>query len=125
VPPGKLTAESRRLLRAHTFPGNVRELENVLERALILAGEDEVRPEHLGETGTAQARSASASPPADLLREGFDLDKFERDLVFAAIERAGGNKAAAARLLGITRRRLYSMLQTFATREPPEVEPGE
>jgi len=48
-----------------------------------------------------------------VLGEDFDLDAFERDLIHAALERAGGNKAAAARLLGITRRRLYSRLESL------------
>jgi DNA-binding NtrC family response regulator len=46
-----------------------------------------------------------------LLTDGFNLDSFERDLLRAALERTGGNKSAAARLLGITRRRLYSRLE--------------
>ena len=52
----------------------------------------------------------------ELLREGFNLDEFERELIYAAIERSGGNKAAAARLLGITRRRLYSRLESLDAR---------
>jgi len=51
-----------------------------------------------------------------LLVEGFDLDAHERALVHAAIERAGGNKTLAAKLLGITRRRLYSLLASFGDR---------
>ena len=112
VPPGKLSAEARERLLAHAWPGNVRELENALERALILAGEDDIRADHLGTVTTAAARPRKAG---DLLGEGFDLDAFERDVVYAAIERAGGNKTHAAKLLGITRRRLYSMLASFGT----------
>jgi DNA-binding NtrC family response regulator len=95
----------------------VRELENSLERALILAGEDELSSEHL-----ARPSGRAASGPGDVLREGFSLDAFERDLIFAAIEKAGGNKAAAARLLGITRRRLYSMLQSLGQPAEPEAD---
>jgi DNA-binding NtrC family response regulator len=58
-------------------------------------------------------RSAAARA-ADMLGPGFDLDAFERELVFAALERAGGNKSAAARLLGLSRRRLYSRLESIA-----------
>ncbi len=47
---------------------------------------------------------------AELLVEGFELDVLEADLLQAALERAGGNKTLAAKMLGITRRRLYSML---------------
>ncbi|BDG03626.1 sigma-54-dependent transcriptional regulator [Anaeromyxobacter oryzae] len=108
VPPAKLSAAARDRLLAHAWPGNVRELENALERALILAGEDELRPEHLAPASPGRSRRA-----ADVLGEGFDLDAFERDLLHAALERTGGNKAAAARLLGITRRRLYSRLESL------------
>ena len=45
-----------------------------------------------------------------LLRDGFSLDDLERALIVAALERAGQSKAAAARLLGVTRRRLYSLM---------------
>ncbi len=108
-PAEKLSAGARERLLAHRWPGNVRELENALERALIVAGEGEIRPEHL-------AIGAGAGPgtrPSDLLGEGFDLDDHERDLVFAALERAGGNKTNAAKLLGITRRRLYTLLASY------------
>ena len=114
VPPGKLSAEARERLLAHAWPGNVRELENALERALILAGEDDIRADHLGTVTAAAARPRKAG---DLLGEGFDLDAFEREVVYAALERAGGNKTHAAKLLGITRRRLYSMLASFGAAE--------
>ena len=110
VPVEKLSAGARERLLAHGWPGNVRELENALERAMILAGEGDVRPEHLGGASAARLRG-----PGDVLVEGFDLDAFERELVDAALERAGGNKTRAAKLLGITRRRLYSMLATFGS----------
>ncbi len=108
-PAEKLSPGARGRLLAHQWPGNVRELENALERALILAGEGEIRPEHLA-VGSGAARVAGA---ADLLAEGFDLDAHERDLVFAALVRAGGNKTNAAKLLGITRRRLYTLLASY------------
>jgi DNA-binding NtrC family response regulator len=108
-----LSAGARAQLRAHAWPGNVRELENALERALILAGDGEIREEHLAPARPASERGTRA---ADVLGPGFDLDAFERDLVVAALERSGGNKAAAARLLGITRRRLYSRLESLGLR---------
>ena len=59
---------------------------------------------------------------ADLVGEGFSLDAFERELLLAALSRAGGNKTRAAALLGITRRRLYSMLESSGgvPREEPD-----
>jgi DNA-binding NtrC family response regulator len=107
--PEKLTRAARERLATMPWPGNVRELENVLERALILAGGGEVLPEHLSSPSSPRGRSRAS----DVLVEGFDLDDFERDLILAALERAGGNKTAAARLLGITRRRLYSRLEAL------------
>jgi len=117
VPPSKLGKAAREGLSREPLPGNVRQLENVLERALILAGEGEILPEHVaapkgGPGGRVGAR--------DVLGPGFNLDDFERDLIFAALERVGGNKASAARLLGITRRRLYSRLQSLGEREAPD-----
>jgi two-component system response regulator HydG len=105
LPPAKLGSAARERLLEHRWPGNVRELENVLERALILAGEDELRPEHVATGAAHRARRA-----AEVLVEGFSLDAFERELLHAALERAGGNKTHAARMLGVTRRRLYSLL---------------
>jgi two-component system, NtrC family, response regulator HydG len=113
LPPEKLSRAARDRLQEHAWPGNVRELENTLERALILAGEAEIRPEHVQAPAGLRGRTRAA----DVLSDGFDLDAFERELIFAALERAGGNKAAAARMLGITRRRLYSRLEALGARE--------
>ena len=109
LPPEKLSAGARGRLLAHAWPGNVRELENALERALILAGDGEILQGHVT-VGSAPQRGRRAS---DLLGEGFSLDAFERELILAALERAGGNKTHAARLLGVTRRRLYSLLASM------------
>ncbi len=111
-----LSAGARERLAGHAWPGNVRELENALERALILAGEGEIAPGHLFPAPGAAAAPARGRRAADVLADGFDLDAFERELVLAALDRAGGNKAAAARLLGITRRRLYSRLESLGVR---------
>ena len=105
----QLLTGARSRLELHSWPGNVRELENVLERALILAGEGGIGPEHL----TLGIAPRSRSTVSELLVTGFDLDGFERELLQAALERSGGNKSAAARLLGITRRRLYSRLASL------------
>jgi two-component system, NtrC family, response regulator HydG len=117
--PEKVGRAARERLCSMPWPGNVRELENVLERALILAGEGEVLPAHLSSPAASRGRSRAA----DVLVEGFDLDDFERELLLAALERAGGNKTAAARLLGITRRRLYSRLEALGRRDGGDSDP--
>ncbi|MGQ0506263.1 MAG: sigma-54-dependent transcriptional regulator [Myxococcaceae bacterium] len=114
IPMEKLTPQTRERLAAHPWPGNVRELENAIERAVILSAGNPITPELLGLRESNE--NPSATRAADLLTEGFNLDALERDLIYAALERAGGNKAAAARLLGITRRRLYSRLDSIATK---------
>jgi two-component system response regulator HydG len=118
VPLSKLSPKGRERILAHDWPGNARELENALERALILAAEDEILPEHIS---TRRFTGGSSQSPGELLGEGFALDTFELSLLHAAIERAGGNKTAAAKLLGITRRRLYSRLKALSE---PEVDEG-
>src|SRR6266545_4828966 len=116
LPSAKLSSEARAALLAHDWPGNVRELENALERALIVAGEEELRPEHLAVGPASRGRPRDA---AALVGEGFDLDAFERELLLAALARAGGNKTRAASFFGITRRRLYSLLASSGG-EPDE-----
>jgi DNA-binding NtrC family response regulator len=103
----RLTPAALAALTRHPWPGNVRELENVLARAVILAGHEPIGAEHLPTLGRG-ARPASLYD--DVLGEGFKLDDFVRELLAHAIARAGGNKTEAARMLGITRRRLYSLL---------------
>ncbi|MDP1825547.1 MAG: sigma-54 dependent transcriptional regulator [Archangium sp.] len=116
LPADKLSAGARRALLAREWPGNVRELENALERAVILAGEGELTEAWFAEP----SRSAARDDVGGLLGEGFNLDEFELRLLRAALERTGDNKAAAARLLGITRRRLYSRLETLSKSAPDE-----
>jgi DNA-binding NtrC family response regulator len=123
VPPDRLTPEALAWLRRYDWPGNVRELENVLARALILAGAESIAPEHLPGPVRGDARPASSLD--DVLVAGFSLDGFERELIHHAIAKAGGNKAAAARLLGITRRRLYSRLKSLDDADRPESEADE
>ncbi|BDG10042.1 sigma-54-dependent transcriptional regulator [Anaeromyxobacter paludicola] len=110
LPEDRLSPAARAALEAHAWPGNVRELENALERALILSGGRELLPAHLpgqpARTGAPPAQERAGA----LLGEGFSLDAFELELLHAALERAGGNKTHAAKLLGVSRRRLYSLL---------------
>ncbi len=90
-------------LRAYPWPGNGRELRNVLERAIILKGDDQaIRLEDLPEE--VRLRSARhGDSPYQLLSEGIDLAAVERSFVEQALERCQGNQTRAARLLGISR----------------------
>ena len=101
-PPLTLTPTARAALKRHPFPGNVRELANVIERAVLLAEEDVI---HAGDLGLPDEAPGAPAPAGAFLlpQEGLSLEALERDLIRQALERAGGNKSHAARLLGLTR----------------------
>ncbi len=97
-------------LMQYDFPGNIRELQNIIERAAILSEDiiDDIDLPPAGGISRAGADSASGVLPA----EGLVLDDHLKQLLQEALQRAP-SKSEAARLLGITRRRLYSMMEKF------------
>ena len=110
-----LNPEAIRTLADYSFPGNVRELKNVIERALIESGGAEIEPRHLyfvsvGEPGTASASSVSAGMPGLPM----DLDEAARQaeqwVVEQAMEQVDGNLSEAARLLGTSRNKIYRIM---------------
>lgn len=104
----KIDKTALKILLNYNWPGNVRELENIIERALILAGENAVStrelPPHL-------YVNDSASLPLEIPDDGISLEELEKSLINKALAKAHGNKSKAAKLLGITRRKLYSMIE--------------
>jgi DNA-binding NtrC family response regulator len=122
----QITPAALAMLERHPFPGNVRELEHALERALILAGSDPIGPEHLA-LGGAPASAENAALPwvPQIPPEGLSLEVLERELIVQALERARGNKSQAARLLGLTRRTLYSRMERHGLRQPGESDEAE
>ncbi|MEO0023244.1 MAG: sigma-54 dependent transcriptional regulator, partial [candidate division WOR-3 bacterium] len=94
------------LLSKWDWPGNVRELENVLERALILAAGGEIKPQHI----QFPERITAENPETDQPRS---LPELEKRLVEEALRQAGGNKSKAAKILGITRRMLYTKIAKY------------
>jgi DNA-binding NtrC family response regulator len=110
VAPKAIDAGALRRLTAYDWPGNIRELQNVIERCFALAPEGDITlaslPPHLrsdGEpTGTVQFGAALPS-----------LESAERALIEAALKQSGGNKNQGARLLGIDRLRIYRKLEKY------------
>ena len=100
--------ELRRALLAHAWPGNVRELRNSVERALLL-GDGGLDPDDLFPAGPAPAAEVSSGGGA--LPFPAPLAEIERAAAFAMVERFEGNKSAAADALGISRSRLYRLLE--------------
>ena len=91
---------------ARRWPGNIRELENAVERAIVLGQGGELKAEHL--LHNAERPSESAAVSADIPEDGLDFDAWiadqERRLVAQALERAGGVKKDAAALLKVSAR---------------------
>lgn len=111
--PKALSDEALRSLLTYDFPGNVRELENMIERAVVSVGStiDILSPRDLfGEK--LQIVSSNSSANQSYLELPFKeaIASLERELIRRALEASGGNRAAAARRLGINRRLLYSKM---------------
>jgi len=107
-----LGAEAVEALASHPWPGNVREIENVIERAVVLARGEEIAPEDLLLTETIAVPSATADAPVPsegTLQEHLDRAAVER--VRAALAGANGQRAEAARVLGIDRTTLYRTMK--------------
>ena len=105
-----LTPGAEKILKHYAWPGNVRELANAVERAIILSGgEFPLNADHfsfLVESKGTRSRYFIELPP-----EGISLEEVEKELIRQALERTGGNKSAAARLLGLTRTKLRTRLK--------------
>jgi DNA-binding NtrC family response regulator len=104
-----LSPEALEHLRSYEYPGNIRELQNLIERAGILAGSDRIERNHF-----PLGRGRLSGDPGDLLGLGLSLDQIEKRLIKEALDRAQGNKTRAASLLGISRRALYSRMESHA-----------
>jgi two-component system response regulator PilR (NtrC family) len=109
-----VSQDAMRRLMAFAWPGNVRQLENAIERAMaLLAGRNRIEVTDL--PPDLQTVSAAIAPVTELPEAGVDLpalvDQMERDMIQRALARTGGNKGAAARLLGLKRTTLVEKLK--------------
>lgn len=112
----ELSPEAEAALTAHAWPGNVRELRNAIERASIFCRDGIVRPEDLPRDvagGSASEISAPTWDPADDFQTAKQkvIDRFERDIVTATLEKHNGNVSQAARELGLHRQNLQQKLR--------------
>ena len=110
-PVREVTSDVLQALDHYPWPGNARELENVLERVLLMEDDSVIRMEHLPSEfhGRLPVRGKSFVLPA----AGFVLDDVERDFICQALDRADGNKTRAARLLGLSRDTLRYRLEKY------------
>lgn len=114
VAPPDLSPEIIQALQAYTFPGNVRELKNLMERAVLVCGGREILPAHIPfDAGRPNTVAAADEPqPHQAATDDIpdNLAEAEVYLVRRALEKSDGNMAAAARLLGIGRQKVYHVL---------------
>jgi transcriptional regulator with AAA-type ATPase domain len=102
----QLSREARSSLCGHSWPGNIRELQNVLSAAVALAGGRIIHPEHL--------ELPEAGPPPGLSYQE-QVDAARRRAIFGALEECGGNQSAAARRLGLSRQGFHHILQDLGS----------
>ena len=110
---GGITQRALNLLVRYTFPGNVRELENILERAVVLARQDRITEDDLPAFILA---GDEAEPVCGSLDE--QLQSLERRLILNALQETHGNQSRAASLLEITERRLRSRMERLDIKNP-------
>jgi len=114
---GSLSAEALEKLAAYSWPGNVRQLKNVILSSLAIADDQVIGPHHLiFEPGSPlESRSTSTWPPAI---GGIPLRELEKQAVIQAIRDQSGNRSRAARVLGIDRSTLRRKMAEFGIKEP-------
>ena len=121
--PARLSDGALQELLGYDFPGNIRELENILERATALSGSSEIAPEdlrlRLGAEAAAGAQADARAGTRDLPLPDY-LDRIEREAIMDALTKTRYNRTAAAKLLGITFRTLRYRMQRLGISEPEQ-----
>ena len=115
-----LSASARQALTSHTWPGNIRELRNVIERAVLFANGPEITPQDLGLGGPALSQAAAAPAPGPGLPapQTLDLEALEQWAILTALERSEWVQSRAAELLGISPRALSYKLDKLERVHP-------
>ena len=109
-----ISPEVLELLKRYRWPGNIRELRNMMERAVLLCGGPIILPEHLP---LDKLLAATPAPEVQLSKDPSSPEE-ERQQILAALERCAGNQTRAAKMLGISRRTLVSRLGEYALPRP-------
>lgn len=122
-----LTPETRKLMVSYSWPGNVRQLESAIERAILLCEGDEITLDDLP-SEVRQEVGPAAEGTFKLPAEGINFEDVERNLITQAMEQTDYNITKAAKLLGLTFRTLQYRLEKFGIKRPDteeEVATGE
>lgn len=124
---GKISDEAMELLKKYDYPGNVRELENIIERTVALEGGATILPESLPPfVNTPSGRKLASSHEIEITDDGIELEKIigqiEKELLIKAIHKANGIKKNAAKLLGITFRSMRYRVDKYSLGGPGDDE---
>ena len=123
--PAKITPAASEKLQAYSWPGNVRELRNTVERALILCDGGRIDVEHLPRVVEQKQGNLAPRPPSMVRNQApataSDLEAIERGTIEKTLQQTGQNKAKAARLLGLSRKKLCTRIQRLGLGAPSEV----
>ena len=95
------------LLENYEWPGNIRELKNVIQRAVLVCNKEELLPAHLPQ----RFRNDVTSEKKIFFKLGTPLDKIERKIIITTLKSTNNNRTRAAKLLGISRRAIYNKLK--------------
>ena len=113
----RFSPEALEVLQAHDWPGNIRELRNLVERLVVLEPAEEITPDHLPGWTKGQKAAATGGGREEgichLPTDGLCLDTLEKDLISQALDRTHHNKAQAAKLLGLTYDALRYQVKKF------------
>jgi len=108
----KISSEAMEMICAYNWPGNIRELQNVIERSAIICRDGEILPFHL----PPELQKPTKTVVGSIVRlpdEGISLEEVEKQLIMKALEKSKGNQTKAANLLGITRSALLYRTQKY------------
>ncbi|HEB95964.1 MAG TPA: sigma-54-dependent Fis family transcriptional regulator [Sedimenticola thiotaurini] len=115
----RFSTTAQHMLTAYDWPGNIRELKNIVERAIILSGDSPViRPEHLSFSSSQLSMEAGFSLNFDVEPT---LQEIERRYLEQLLERYSGHRSRIARILGISERSVYRMLEKHGLRDRQEI----
>ncbi len=118
--PIKISPDAKKLIMEYAWPGNVRQLESAIERALLLAEGDEITIEDM----PVEIRAASQTEGAGgfkLPPEGISFEDLEKSLILQAMEQTGWNITRSAKLLGLSFRTMQYRLDKFGIKRPARI----
>ncbi|MBI2002611.1 MAG: sigma-54-dependent Fis family transcriptional regulator, partial [candidate division NC10 bacterium] len=113
-----ITGEAMARLSEQAWPGNIRELANVIERAVVLCAGDQLEPEDLALPGAvAPSLSSLLASPLGIAQYHERIKEYKQAIIQAALRQAGGNQTKAAELLGLQRTYLVKLLRALKIRD--------